>query len=75
MIFNKKEEVIFEKYIPMSIVREISEAVPVHMSIVYKDDIYMYRPEGETWGTTINSLDELSFKDADAFSFHFPEGI
>ena len=63
VIFNEKEEVIFEKDIPMSIVREISEAVPVHMSIVYKDDIYMYRPEGETWGTTI-----------DAFSFHFSEG-
>ncbi len=44
------------------------------MSIVYKDEIYMYRPKGEIWGTTIDSLDELSFKDTDAFSFHFPEG-
>ena len=58
----------------MNIVREISEVVPVHMSIVYKDEIYMYRPEGEIWGATIDSLDELTFKDADAFSFHFPEG-
>ena len=74
VIFNKKEEVIFEKDIPMNIVREIAEVIPVYMSIVYKDEIYMYRPKGEIWGTTIDSLDELSFKDADAFSFHFPEG-
>lgn len=74
VIFNKKEEIIFEKSIPMNIVREISEVIPVYMSIVYKDEIYMYRPKGEIWGTTIDSLDELSFKDTDAFSFHFPEG-
>ena len=74
VIFNKKEEVIFEKDIPMNIVKEISEAIPVHMSIVYKDEIYMYRPEDESWGTTIDSLDELTFNDSDAFSFHFPEG-
>ena len=42
VIFNKKEEVIFEKDIPMNIVREISKAIPVHMSIVYKDEIYIY---------------------------------
>ncbi len=74
VIFNKKEDIIFEKSIPMNIVREIANTIPVHMSIVYKDEIYMYRPEGETWGTTVDTLDELTFDEADAFSFHFPEG-
>ena len=41
VIFNKKEEIIFEKSIPMNIVREISEVIPVYMSIVYKDEIYI----------------------------------
>lgn len=74
VIFNKQCETIFEKAISMTILKEIAEAIPVHMSIVYKDDIYMYRPTEITWGTTIESLDELTFKEADAFSFHFPEG-
>lgn len=74
VIFNKNCDVIFEKAIPMTIVREVAEIIPVHMSIVYKDEIYMYRPTDIRWGTTIETLNELTFKDADAFSFHFPEG-
>lgn len=74
VIFNKDREVMFKKTIPLSVIKEISKVIPIHMSIVYKDDIYMYRPREIAWGTIIDSLDELTFEEADAFSFHFPEG-
>lgn len=74
VIFNKDKDVMFRKTIPLSIIEEISRLIPIHMSIVYKDEIYMYHAEGKIWGTPIDSFNELDFKEADAFSFHFPEG-
>lgn len=74
VIFNKDREIMFKKTIPVSVIKEIADVIPIHMSIVYKDDIYMYRPSEMAWGTIIKSLDELTFDEADAFSFHFPEG-
>ena len=86
VIFNKKEEIIFEKSIPMNIVREISEAIPVHMSIVYKDEMLANQTkklietkddaEGVVTGTRDNSVNVVTWTEIQTHShFIFLKGI
>lgn len=74
LILNKDKEVIFEKKIPMSVVKDVYEFLDQkEMSVVYNDIMYMIyknKPR-ESFGVYIDSLDELDTDMVSAFSFHF----
>lgn len=77
LILNKDKEVIFEKKIPMSLVKEIFEFTnQKDTSIVYNDTMYkIYQSKiHDHFGVYLNSLNELQTDEVNAISFHYEKG-
>ena len=77
LILNKDKEVIFEKTIPMSLVKDIFAFTnQKDMSIVYHDTMYKIYLSNihDNHGIYIHSLDELQADEVSAISFHFQSG-
>lgn len=73
LVLNKDKEVIFEKQIPLSLVKEIYNFLnQKDASIVYKDVMYkVYKTKKPDYhGVYIESIDELKTETVSAFSFH-----
>ena len=74
LVLNKDKEVIFEKQIPLSLVKEIYNFLnQKDASIVYKDVMYkVYKTKKPDYhGVYIESIDELKTETVSAFSFHY----
>lgn len=74
LILNKDREVIFEKQIPLSLVKEIYQFLnKKDMTIVYQDVMYkVYKTKKHDFhGVYLDSIDELNTKTVSAFSFHY----
>lgn len=77
-ILDKDLNVIFQKKIPMEIVKELQSLVgnDIHMSIVFNNQM-MHIDKQNTAnypGIKINSLEELDAVEVEACSFHYPKG-
>lgn len=74
LILNKNKDIIFEKRIPMSLVKEIfAFSNQQAASVVYNDEMYKVylTKEKDGFGIFINSFEELKVNDVSAFSLHF----
>ena len=76
LIVSKKKEVLFEKKVPLSLVKEIFAFLnEKDLSVVVEDTMYKIfkTKEKDHHGIYLNSLDELKVENVNAFSFHFAE--
>lgn len=72
LIYNKDKEIIFEKKIPIDIVKKIYFFLHEQtMTIVNNDCMYQLNANEKYPGTHVQSIDEIKAKDINAFSFHF----
>lgn len=74
LILNKNKEVIFEKQIPMSLVKEIFDFTNQQSaSVVYNDEMYKVdlTQKHDNFGIYLNSFDELNVDYVSALSFHY----
>lgn len=72
LIYNKDKEIIFEKKIPLDIVKEIYFFLNEQtMTIVNDDNMYQLNANEKYFGTHVQSIDEIKVKETNAFSFHF----
>ncbi len=74
LILNKDKEIIFEKKIPMTLVKDIYHFLnQKDMSIVHNDIMYkIYKTKKHDYhGVYLESLDDLKVEDVSAFSFHY----
>lgn len=76
LILNKDKEVLFEKKIPMSLVKEIFEFMDQeNASVIVNNEMYkVYHRDEEPhhYGHYIQSFDEIDVDEVSAFSFHMP---
>lgn len=74
-ILNKNKEIIFEKKIPIQIVRDVYEVLNhQEMSIVCFNEMYkLYQHRLDTRGIYIQSLKEIPSTYVNSFSFHFED--
>lgn len=74
LILNKDQKVIFQRTISMSLINEIYTSLhPQNVSIIYQGQAYILSQEGKNDypGIYIQSIDDLDFEYAEAFSLHY----
>lgn len=74
IIYNKNKEIIFEKKIPLSIVKDIYDFVDrPNITIVNDNQTYMMNTskKAKMRGMLIESFDEIGSDEINAFSFHY----
>ncbi len=73
LILDKNQSVIFEKTIPISLVRHIYDFIGYqNMSVVSQNQTYvLYKNTHMKNSIYITSLDELQVKEVSSFSYHF----
>ena len=74
-ILNRNKDIIFEKTIPLQIVKDVYELLNhQEISIVYNNEIYkLYQHRIDTRGIYIHSLEEIPATDINSFSFHYED--
>lgn len=75
LILNRQQDIIFEKKIPLSLVKEIYDFTgQLDISVVCNDITYqLYKNSGDpVFGVEIQSLDDIHAEEVHAFSFHYP---
>lgn len=76
VIYNKSKEIIFEKRIPMELIKRVYQSLnPSDMTVIVHEKVYRICKENknEFFSKKIKSLTEIPYVYAHSFSFHFPK--